>query len=227
MGMRIALQRSMMLSGLAVLSGVTMSSVTLAQKLPGEISLMPEPQSMTRGSGELLIDPTFKVELDGYVEPRLNLARERFFSTLSRETGITVWKPNDHPAELRIVTAGASKPVQQVGEDESYHLEITSVGAELKAANPLGVLHGLQTLLQLVVITPRGFVIPAVTIDDAPRFVWRGMMIDTSRHFMPMETIERNLDGMEAVKMNVFHWHLSDDQGFRAESHVYPLLQGK
>jgi len=227
MGMRIALQRSMMLSGLAVLSGVTMSSVTLAQKLPGEISLMPEPQSMTRGSGELLIDPTFKVELDGYVEPRLNLARERFFSTLSRETGITVWKTNDHPTELRIVTAGASKPVQQVGEDESYHLEVTSAGAELKASNPLGVLHGLQTLLQLVAITPRGFVIPAVTIDDAPRFVWRGMMIDTSRHFMPVETIERNLDGMEAVKMNVFHWHLSDDQGFRAESHVYPLLQGK
>jgi hexosaminidase len=66
-----------------------------------------------------------------------------------------------------------------------------------------------------------------VTIDDEPRFPWRGLMIDAGRHFIPVPVIERNLDGMEAVKLNVFHWHLSEDQGFRVESKVFPELQGK
>jgi hexosaminidase len=91
----------------------------------------------------------------------------------------------------------------------------------------LGILHGLQTFLQLVRVTPQGFSVPVVTIDDEPRFPWRGLMIDVGRHFMPVSVIERNLDGMEAVKLNVFHWHLSEDQGFRVESKEFPLLQEK
>src|SRR5208337_5341970 len=88
----------------------------------------------------------------------------------------------------------------------------------------LGILHGLQTFLQLVEITPTGFAVPAVTIKDQPRFAWRGLMFDVSRHFIPVDVLKRNLDGMAAVKMNVMHWHLSDDQGFRAESKVFPKL---
>ena len=99
--------------------------------------------------------------------------------------------------------------------------------AVLSAPDPLGAMHGLQTFLQLVTITPDGFSAPAVSIDDEPRFPWRGLMIDAGRHFQPLDVIERNLDGMEAVKLNVFHWHLSEDQGFRAESKMYPLLTGK
>ncbi|MGC1870870.1 MAG: family 20 glycosylhydrolase, partial [Acidobacteriaceae bacterium] len=118
-------------------------------------------------------------------------------------------------------------PVQQLGEDESYHLEITANHVLLSAPNPLGILHGLQTFLQLVRTTPQGFSLPVVTIYDQPRFPWRGLMIDVSRHFIPVPVIERDLDGMEAVKLNVFHWHLSDDQGFRAESKKFPLLQEK
>jgi hexosaminidase len=117
--------------------------------------------------------------------------------------------------------------VQQVGEDESYHLVVSTTKVELTAPNALGVLHGLQTFLQLVHITPQGFAAPAVTIDDQPRFQWRGLMIDAGRHFQPVEVIERNLDGMEAVKLNVFHWHLSEDQGFRVESKQFPLLTGE
>src|SRR5207247_10924511 len=64
-----------------------------------------------------------------------------------------------------------------------------------------------------------------VTIQDEPRFPWRGLMIDSARHFIPLEVIGRNLDGMEAVKMNVFHWHLSENQGFRVESRKFPKLQ--
>ena len=140
---------------------------------------------------------------------------------LWRKTGIPFPKKRSNPpSNFTIQTAGASKPVQELGEDESYHLKVSRDGVELTAANPLGVLHGLQTFLQLVRITPQGFAAPAVTIDDQPRFPWRGLMIDSGRHFMPMDVIERNLDGMEAVKLNVFHWHLSDDQGFRVESKV-------
>jgi len=85
-------------------------------------------------------------------------------------------------------------------------------------------MHGLQTFLQLVEVSPNGFAAPVVTIQDQPRFPWRGLMIDSARHFIPLDVIRRNIDGMEAVKMNVFHWHLSENQGFRVESKKYPKL---
>ncbi len=189
---------------------------------------MPLPLHAVLGQGDFPIDETFGIELKGYTEPRLSRARQRFLDTLSRETGIPLWREAQfNQAKFIIETAGASDRVQQLGEDESYHLEVSPTQVRLTAANPLGVLHGLQTFLQLVQLTPRGFSVPAVTIDDAPRFPWRGLMIDVGRHFIPVPIIERNLDGMEAVKLNVFHWHLSDDQGFRVESSTFPLLQQK
>ena len=195
---------------------------------PPTVPLMPMPLHSTRGVGQLKIDNSFTISLEGYKDARLESARERFLNTLSRETGI----PYHHgvtsgEAALTVRTVGADDAVLQLGENESYHLEVTSTHALLTAPNPLGAMHGLQTFLQLVTITPEGFTAPAVTIDDEPRFPWRGLMIDVARHFQPMDVIERNLDGMEAVKMNVFHWHLSENQGFRAESKTYPLLTGK
>src|SRR5262249_54536200 len=80
------------------------------------------------------------------------------------------------------------------------------------------------TFLQLVDVSSDGFAAPAVTIPDRPRFPWRGLMIDVARHFAPIDVLKRNLDGMEAVKMNVFHWHLTDNQGFRIESKKFPKL---
>ena len=118
----------------------------------------------------------------------------------------------------------ASKEIQEVGEDESYVLEVTATGAKLIAPTTLGAMHGLQTFLQLVDVSPGGFATPAVTIHDQPRFPWRGLMIDSARHFIPLDIIRRNIDGMEAVKMNVFHWHLSENQGFRVESKKFPKL---
>jgi hexosaminidase len=190
--------------------------------------LMPQPAHIDMGEGQFLIDGKLKLEFDGYTEPRLLLARERFMETLSHETGIPYGKErSNQPSNFTVKAGGASKPVQELGEDESYHLKVSPSGVELTATNPLGVLHALQTFLQLVHITPQGFAAPAVNIDDEPRFAWRGLMIDSGRHFMPIDVIERNLDGMEAVKLNVFHWHISDDQGFRLESKTYPLLQEK
>jgi hexosaminidase len=192
-----------------------------------EPALMPMPAQVEMGDGHFPIDGKLSIAFAGYSEPRLILAKERFFERLGRETGIPFqWESQEQP-NFTITTSGPSKDVQELGEDESYHLKIWASGVRLTAANPLGVLHGLQTFLQLVKITPQGFVVPVVTIYDNPRFAWRGLMIDSGRHFMPVEVLERNLDGMEAVKLNVFHWHLSEDQGFRVESKVFPLLQEK
>jgi hexosaminidase len=115
--------------------------------------------------------------------------------------------------------------VQRLGEDESYELVITESGAKLTAPSPLGILHGLQTFLQLVETTPYGFAVPVVTIKDKPRFAWRGLLIDVGRHFIPLDVLKRNLEGMAAVKMNVLHWHLYDNEGFRVESKRFPKLQ--
>jgi hexosaminidase len=192
------------------------------------LPLMPMPQHISQGTGQLKIDSSFTIALDGYKDARLESARKRFINTLSRATGIPYHDDaSGGEPTLVVKTAGPSDEVQRLGEDESYHLEITSTQALLTAPNPLGAMHGLQTFLQLVAITPEGFAAPAITIDDNPRFPWRGLMIDTSRHFQPVDVIKRNLDGMEAVKLNVFHWHLSDNQGFRAESKVFPLLTEK
>ena len=192
------------------------------------LPIMPLPASATPGQGEFVIDGQFGVAFDGFTEPRLNRARERFLDTLTRETGMPFSRVGvDDTAHFRVHTGGPSKVIQQLGEDESYQLTVSPDGVRLTAASPLGVMHGLQTFLQLVRETPHGFTVPAVTIDDKPRFPWRGLMIDVGRHFIPIPVIERNLDAMEAVKLNVFHWHLSDDQGFRVESKVFPLLQKK
>ena len=189
---------------------------------------MPLPAHIVAGQGQFLIDGSFGIGLEGYTEPRLVLARQRFLDRLSQETGIFFQgEAQASPASFTIKTGGASNPVQQLGEDESYRLDISTTHVQLTAANPLGVLRGLQTFLQLVKITPQGFGVPVAAIDDQPRFPWRGLMLDAGRHFMPVPVIERNLDGMEAVKLNVFHWHLSDNQGFRVESRQFPLLHEK
>ena len=204
-----------------------LACVLVAMTLPAQTALMPQPAHLAAGQGQLIVDAGFRVALTGYTEPRLTAARDRFLATLAKQTGLIFAPDAPATATLTIKTTAASAPVQQLGEDESYHLAVTPAGAEITAPNPLGALHGLQTFLQLVHTTPQGFAAPAVTIDDAPRFAWRGLMIDSGRHFQPVPVIERNLDGMEAVKLNVFHWHLSEDQGFRIESKTFPLLHQK
>jgi hexosaminidase len=192
------------------------------------LNLMPLPANVQSRAGSLKVDSSFSVALTGYTEPRLERAGERFLRQLARQTGLPLaLKPSKTAkATLVIQTDRAGKEIQEVGEDESYVLDVSTAGARLRASTPLGTMHGLQTFLQLVDVSPDGFAAPVVTIQDQPRFPWRGLMIDSARHFIPMEVIRRNLDGMEAVKMNVFHWHLSDNQGFRLESKKLPKLHG-
>jgi len=192
-----------------------------------QLNLMPMPSQVTQGQGQFLIDVKLAVAIQGLSDDRLAAARLRFLSTLGRETGIPFSIEPPSTGNFTLQAQAPSKPLPTLGEDESYRLTVTSTSVQLTAPNPLGILHGLQTFLQLVHITPQGFAAPAMTIVDQPRFRWRGLMIDSGRHFQPVPVIERNLDGMEAVKLNVLHLHLSENQGFRVESKVYPLLQEK
>ncbi|MGA6955031.1 MAG: family 20 glycosylhydrolase [Candidatus Acidiferrales bacterium] len=205
-------------------SGAAEQSTT--QPAP-ELNLMPMPASVRAGNGALAITPAFSVAMEGYREPRLERALQRFCRELSLRTGffVGVEVADASKATLVIHAERASKAVQELGEDESYVLEVSAAGAEITAPNPLGVMHGLQTFLQLVAVTPAGFAAPVVRIEDSPRFPWRGLTIDVSRHFIYLNTLKRNIDGMAAVKMNVLHLHLSDDQGFRVESKEFPKLQ--
>jgi hexosaminidase len=213
---------------LAVFTSTLLFTTSATLQADTQLSIMPLPEHATPGTGSFAVDGTFQVRIEGYTEQRLERAKDRFLANLTNKTGIPLWL-NDRPGEPRFIinTEGPSKEIQQLGEDESYHLVVSPTQVILSAPNPLGILHGLQTLLQLVDTTPQGFAVAAVTIDDAPRFPWRGLMIDSGRHFMPLEVIRQTLDGMEAVKLNVFHWHLSENQGFRIESKIYPLLEEK
>jgi hexosaminidase len=223
-----ALKLRHIVSFVFVLTALSTQIARVDAQATGSLALMPVPAHVVEGKGQFSIDGGFSVGLEGYKDARLVAAKERFLATLERETGIP-FRQDAQPDQEKFVihTTAASDPVQRLGEDESYHLEITPSRVELTAPNPLGVMHGLQTFLQLVRITPQGFAASVATIDDQPRFPWRGLMIDAGRHFMPLDVVERNLDGMEAVKLNVLHWHLSENQGFRVESKLFPLLQEK
>jgi len=192
-------------------------------------NLMPVPAKLQPGTGRLRIDRNFAfVQLTGYREPRLEAAAARLVEHVARKTGIPmapgigVHAPE---APLIVYCDHASAPVQSVEEDESYRLTVTPMGARLDGPNPLGVLRGMETFLQLIDLDGTGFGVPAVTIEDHPRFPWRGLMLDAARHWMPLADVKRTLDGMAVVKLNVFHWHLSENQGFRIESKRFRKLQ--
>jgi hexosaminidase len=221
--MRRVWMRGVIVAGMFLFAGLTHSSPAKAQTQP---DLMPWPSGVQTGTGSLRVDAAFSVALTGHAEARLDHAVQRFLQQLSRQTGIpfSLKAVPAGNAKLLIHTDHASKDIQELGEDEGYTLNVSADGAKITASTLLGVLHGLQTFLQLVQAGPEGFAVPAVTIHDEPRFPWRGMMIDVSRHFVPLEVLKRNIDGMEAVKMNVFHWHLSENQGFRIESKKFPKL---
>src|SRR5579872_1558831 len=211
---------------LTLCSGVLLCAL-LSGAARADWNLMPLPSQITAGQGKLKVDQSFRVALTGYREPRLERAASRLVSHIERLTGIPIsaeLAPNPSQATLEIATTNASLPVQKLDEDESYRLEVTPTHARITAPNPLGAMHGMETFLQLIAAGTDSFSAPTVDINDRPRFGWRGTMLDVSRHWMPVSVVHRTLDAMAAVKLNVFHWHLSDDQGFRVESRVFPKL---
>ncbi|MBE0662248.1 MAG: family 20 glycosylhydrolase [Bacteroidales bacterium] len=115
-------------------------------------------------------------------------------------------------------------PEMEIG-NEGYILEINSEKAVLSANTPAGILYGIQTITQLM-DSENIRVLPSCFIKDYPRFAWRGLHLDVSRHFMPLEFMYKLMDYMAMHKLNVFHWHLVDDQGWRLEIKKYPKLTG-
>jgi len=199
---------------------------------------MPWPASVTTAAGSVAIDVTFSVAISGAGanDPRVKAAVERIFPRLARQTGIQTLPrivPESNDATLRIVVEKKDhKAPQRLGDDERYSLEVSGGHIRLSSDEPLGAIRGIETFLQLVQQNTTagsnaqpGFSVPAVVIHDEPRFGWRGLSLDVSRHFVSVEVVKRTLDGMAAVKLNVLHWHLSDDQGFRIESKKFPRLQ--
>jgi hexosaminidase len=176
---------------------------------------IPLPWKSAPAAGHLLIDSSFAIEIHGFTDPRMDSTVRRFSARIARQTGIPI-------TGGKSVLLVENKPG---GPDESYQLDVSPEKAVLAASTVEGALHGLETFAQLIEPGAQGFEVASVHIEDHPRFPWRGLMIDCSRHWMPIEVIERNLDAMAAVKLNVLHWHLSDDQGFRVESKRFPRLQ--
>ncbi|MBP1620614.1 MAG: beta-N-acetylhexosaminidase, partial [Acidobacteria bacterium] len=188
-----------------------------------QLSLMPWPAAVAVSDGQLAIDAGFRVDASGCPDARVAAAAARLATRVAAATGLRVLA--DAPAAPLVVACRpAPTAVQAAVEDESYTLTVATTGARLEATAPYGALRGLETFLQLIGPGPGGWRAPCVRIVDRPRFPWRGLLLDSGRHFMPVANVKRTLDGMAAVKLNVLHWHLAEDQGFRVESLRYPKL---
>jgi hexosaminidase len=196
-----------------------------AAQVQFENHLMPQPAELAAAQGALALNSTFAVQTPKHTDVRLTNAIGRTLRRVERTAGLRHAFGDMVPTTKLVVSVdGPGEEVQSINEDESYSVVVTASGAEIDAATDVGAMRGLETLAQLVQPAPSGYIIPAVTIHDRPRFRWRGLMIDCGRHFEPVDVIERDLDGMAAVKLNVFHWHLTEDQGFRIQSKLYPRL---
>ncbi|MGH9767248.1 MAG: beta-N-acetylhexosaminidase [Blastocatellia bacterium] len=192
-------------------------------------NLMPTPAEARFQPGKLVVGRSFSVAVRGHNDQRLESGIGRALRRLEGRIGLELRRglaTDAGTAALVIECREAGQAIPSLNEDESYSLDVSGKQAALKAATVIGALRGLETFLQLLESDRDGYYIPCVNIQDRPRFRWRGLLFDSSRHFQPIEVIKRNLDGMAAVKLNVFHWHLTDDQGFRIESKKHPKLTG-
>ena len=196
--------------------GASLTALAFALPAAAQPALTPQPKSAVWSDGALNLEGAFIVTWRDCHDARMTPALDRFQRDVAALTGMDL----SRTAGPALTIACRADPAA-----EGYRLTIAADGVALDADGPLGVLRGLATLRQLIETSPPGAALPYARIDDAPRFAWRGLMIDPVRHFMTLETIKRQIDAMERVKLNVLHLHLSDDQGFRVESKRYPKLQ--
>jgi hexosaminidase len=224
---------AVILASLGASAGAPNQATPAQSPTPGSLNtafvntLMPQPSHLSTQEGRVTLSPSFAIITDHYRDARLDAAIARSLERIETQTGISISASaptGGGPGALTVSVDGPGQTVQSVEEDESYSLDVNSSVARLHAATVVGAMRGLETLEQLVQTDATGYFLPAVSIQDTPRFRWRGLMIDCGRHFMPVDVIKRTLDGMAAVKLNVFHWHLSEDQGFRIESRAFPRL---
>lgn len=212
---------------LSLASPLRAQAITPEMLTPNQLNLMPVPASVQIQKGRLAITSSFKVAVSNYTDDRLRAGIARMLARLAGRTVLTLpseLAADEGTAALVVQCERAGEIVPSLDENESYSLEVNDKQARLVAPTVVGVLRGLETFLQLLEANRDGYYLPGVKIQDQPRFPWRGLLIDVGRHFEPMEVLKRNLDAMAAVKLNVFHWHLTEDQGFRVESRKLPKL---
>ena len=186
------------------------------------VTLMPLPAKMELKNGALDLSKGINIEIAGQENETVSKAVTRFSANL--EQLFQIGKNEDGPVIKINCLNPSNAATPLLNDDESYSLKIGNE-IDLTANSQWGINHGLETLLQLIKNNSGATAIPKLEMADQPRFAWRGLMLDVSRHWMPKEVVLRVLDAMAAVKMNTFHWHLSDDQGFRVQSLVFPGLQ--
>ncbi len=193
-----------------------------------QLNLMPVPEKISFTSGKFRLNDAFQMTIVGSPHERLYDAATRTLRRLDERAGVFLKQgfvtPQEAPEMGAMIISCARPGVVKLHEDESYSLTISSDQIGLASETDLGAMHGLQTLLQLLAADENGYYFPAVEIADKPRFPWRGLMMDVCRHWLPIDVIKRNIDGMAAVKMNVLHLHLTEDQGFRVECKTFPKL---
>lgn len=187
-------------------------------------SLIPQPVTLEPGDGEFLLSTMTGIVID----PAFGNAAEiaiMFNGFLKERYGITMVTEQQEPDLPTVITATRDSLIEN---PEAYRLEVRSDAIAVTAGGDAGLFYGIQTLIQLIYPSNKllkgKIAIPCVNISDAPQYKWRGMHLDVSRHFFPKEFIFRVLDAMAMHKLNTFHWHLTDDQGWRIEIEKYPEL---
>lgn len=202
-------------STLALFISGLLSTNLMAMAPSTPLNLMPYPQSVELGVGTVNIDKNFSIYIKGFDSDRVQFNAKRTMERLYRQTGLPMlhWQAkSEQTATLVIdIRQGPKEEVQNLESDESYQLTVSDGQIHISSPRPYGAFHALETFLQLVQTDAKGYSVPVVSIQDAPRFKWRGVSYDTARHFIELDVILRQLDAMASAKMNVFHWHIWDD----------------
>jgi hexosaminidase len=183
--------------------------------------LMPVPRTITVDGAPTPLRGPLQPEWANCHGPALDSAFARLQADVLHLTGVR--PPGEVPTKLWL-TCAIGGDLDAHDRNEGYRLTVGAGGIRIDAEGPTGVLRGFATLRQLVSIEGGEPAIATVSIEDGPRFAWRGIMLDVARHFVSRATIQRQIDAMEHVKLNVLHLHLSDNEGFRVESKRYPKL---
>jgi hexosaminidase len=183
-----------------------------------DLALIPQPAKISYQHGALKLSGPITVA-PASEGPELKEAAALLYSAVAMDLGATAG-PSHRPARATFLLLIDTK----ISGTEAYRLDITPRQARLAAPNAAGLFYGIQTLRQLLFQARATHALPCLRIEDQPRFSWRGMHLDVSRHFFPPAFIKRYLDVLALHKMNVFHWHLTDDHGWRIEIKAYPKL---
>lgn len=182
-----------------------------------EINVIPKPQKISLGQGYFSFNPQTKLV---YADNALRSIADTYQNVLKNEFSIQVTPQNSKVLSNNAIYLQLDSKLGK----EAYVLDVQTDKIVCKASGNAGLFYGLQTLAQLIKTENGKSTIPAVLIEDAPIYGWRGYMLDESRHFMGKEVVKQYLDIMARLKLNVFHWHLTDEQGWRIEIKRYPLL---